>query len=273
MATMTTPQPSHPKPAVGDKTFAQLLEVPPPQTTREKLIAVATELFMTYGFHAVGLDRILRDVGISKQAFYRHFDGKDALAIEAVKQRDELEGKAFIGAVQARVGPFPTPRKAILAMFEVMDEIFNAAEFEGCLFLTACFEFPDPRDPLHRIAMGHYTDGEAYIAAALRSAGCDDAEGLAAQIMLVLQGAFTRRVVNNDDAAARRAHELISGLLDARLPSGNDADEPAQNSSARPPVDLVEPVDHRLRREPLGRERAASLAHAAPQLGVADELG
>ena len=214
----TAAEPSHPKPAVGAKTFAELLEVPPPETTREKLVAVATELFMTYGFHAVGLDRILRDVGISKQAFYRHFDGKDALAMEAIEHRDQLESKAFIGAVQQRIGPFPTPRRAILAMFEVIDEIFNADDFRGCLFLTACFEFPDPRDPLHRMAMGHYTDGEAYITAALTSAGVEDAQGLAAQIMLVLQGAFTRRVVNGDDAAARRGHDIVAKLLDDALP-------------------------------------------------------
>lgn len=55
-----------------------------PSDTRQRLLASAEHLFYAEGFHAVGLDRVLRDVGISKQGFYHHFDSKESLVLELI---------------------------------------------------------------------------------------------------------------------------------------------------------------------------------------------
>lgn len=205
-----------PKPLLGTKSYAATLGLPPPTTTREKLIEAAMELFYTYGFHAVGLDRVLTDVGISKQAFYRHFASKDDLAIEVLQVRDKRETEVFSQAVQARAGLGATPRQLVLAMFDVVDEMFTSPEFHGCIFLTACFEFPSPSDPMHQAAGGHYAASEAMLRQITEAAGADDPAALAAELVQLLQSAFTRRVVASDDAAASRARRLAELVFDAR---------------------------------------------------------
>ena len=51
----------------------------PVLTTREKLIQAGHEIFYREGFLLVGLDRLLAEVGCSKQTFYNHFESKDDL--------------------------------------------------------------------------------------------------------------------------------------------------------------------------------------------------
>ncbi|MFD2822291.1 TetR/AcrR family transcriptional regulator [Lacinutrix iliipiscaria] len=50
---------------------------------REKIIHVASDLFITYGFKSVTMDDIANKIGISKKTIYQHFDNKTML-VEAV---------------------------------------------------------------------------------------------------------------------------------------------------------------------------------------------
>jgi AcrR family transcriptional regulator len=60
------------------KTAAELFaKVPEPRDTREKILFTALDLFHVHGFHAVGLDRILGAVGVTKTTFYNHFESRD----------------------------------------------------------------------------------------------------------------------------------------------------------------------------------------------------
>ena len=49
---------------------------PPP---RERILAVARELFYRHGIHAVGVDAIAEAAGTNKMTLYRHFASKDVL--------------------------------------------------------------------------------------------------------------------------------------------------------------------------------------------------
>ena len=51
-------------------------------------------------FHAVGLDRIIRDVGVTKTTFYNHFESKDDLIIAAIRMRDRWETSSFERTVE-----------------------------------------------------------------------------------------------------------------------------------------------------------------------------
>ena len=213
---------SFPTPPEGIRSFAELVGAPPPTNTRQRLIEAAMELFYMYGFHAVGLDRILADVGISKQAFYRHFASKDDLAAEAITVRDKRETEGFINAVRQRTGLAATPRQTLLAMFDVIDDLFTGPEFRGCLFLTACFEFPSPTDPMHKAAGGHYVAAEGMIRDLAAGTGAVDPAALAIELVQLMQGAFTYRVVAGDDSAARRARKLAELAITAACAGDGD---------------------------------------------------
>jgi len=49
------------------------------EETRSKIIESAVKLFSTRGFNAASVDDICKDAGISKGAFYHHFESKQAL--------------------------------------------------------------------------------------------------------------------------------------------------------------------------------------------------
>ena len=122
----------------------------PPKAGRERLVAVAVELFYRHGFAAVGIDRVVATAGVTKTTFYKHFEGKDELMVAAVRRRDEWESQAWEQAVRELAGDDPTRR--LLAEFDVMDLWFNSADFHGCMFMNAAAEFPNPHDPVHQAA-------------------------------------------------------------------------------------------------------------------------
>lgn len=52
------------------------------RTPRQReLIAVATRLFARHGYHAVGINEISGELGLTGPAFYRHYPSKEALLI------------------------------------------------------------------------------------------------------------------------------------------------------------------------------------------------
>lgn len=186
-----------------------------PTTTREKLIEVAIDRFYVYGFHAVGLDQILNEVGVTKTTFYNHFESKDDLIIEALERREQWETKAFLERAVQLSGD--DPRSQLLGMFDVFDEWFNHADFHGCLFLNACIEYPSSSDPVHRIGAKHYEMALEYIQKLAEEAGADDPLLLAEQIVVMLQGTLTHRHVAGDNAAAAKARKVAEAVIDKAL--------------------------------------------------------
>jgi TetR/AcrR family transcriptional regulator, regulator of autoinduction and epiphytic fitness len=55
-------------------------------TRRERVLAVALEVFGRYGFRKASMDEIARSADISRQGLYLHFANKDALFRAAVRQ-------------------------------------------------------------------------------------------------------------------------------------------------------------------------------------------
>src|SRR3954454_8187588 len=57
---------------------------PPDNARRERVLAVALEVFARYGFRKASMDEIARSADISRQGLYLHFASKDALFRTAV---------------------------------------------------------------------------------------------------------------------------------------------------------------------------------------------
>ena len=52
--------------------------------TRERLVRRGVELLTEFSFGAMGLDRLLQSVGITKGSFYHFFGSKQAFALEVI---------------------------------------------------------------------------------------------------------------------------------------------------------------------------------------------
>lgn len=198
-------------------TATELLGVPPPpRQGRERLVSKAIDLFYRHGFNAVGLDQVLEEVGVTKTAFYKHFESKDDLVVAALKQRDEWESQAWARAVQKLVGD--DPRAQLLGFLDVLDIWFNDPSYGGCIFINAAVEFPNPHDPAHKVAAVHKQRTRDSFAQQARDAGATDPERFADLFSLLIEGTLIMRHVYSRNDAAKIARVMAEQLMDEYIP-------------------------------------------------------
>jgi AcrR family transcriptional regulator len=69
--------------------------------TRERLIEVATHMFLAEGYAATSLDKVAVEAGFSKGAVYSNFSGKDELCLAVL---DQIHARQLEGVVEALSG-------------------------------------------------------------------------------------------------------------------------------------------------------------------------
>ncbi|MGY8767598.1 MAG: TetR/AcrR family transcriptional regulator [Pirellulales bacterium] len=184
--------------------------------TRDRLIDCAMDLFYVHGIHAVGLDRVIKDVGVTKTTFYNHFESKDELICEVLKSRHEWESASFMKSVNdISKGD---PRETLLALFDVLHQWFTDTDFRGCQFINAAAEFPSPIDPVHIEAASFLIAKQQWICETAQAAGASDPESLGKKLMVIFEGAITLRQIAGDDNAASAGRELAEVLLRESIP-------------------------------------------------------
>jgi AcrR family transcriptional regulator len=196
----------------------RLLALPEiPSQGRGRLVGVAMKLFYYHGINAVGLDRVIAEAGVSKTTFYKHFESKDALVMEALQARDAWEMDAWGRAVQLLAGD--DPRDQLLGLLDVLDVLFNEPAFLGCQFINAAAEFPDPNDPVHRVAAEHKRANWKWVCELAKRAAAENPQTFADAYTMLFEGALILRQVHDRDDAARAARPLIERLIDEHIPS------------------------------------------------------
>jgi len=202
------------------KSVAELLGVfEVPKSGRQRLVAVAVELFYRHGFGAIGIDQVLATAGVTKTTFYKHFECKDDLMVAAVQLRDEWESRAWGRAVRKLAGD-DDPVGQLLAMLDVMDLWFNDPDFLGCMFINAAAEFPNPHDPVHQAAAAHKHKVRDYWCSLAKAAGADAAaaEKFADCYAALIEGALILRQTYGRNDAARVIRPAVQQLIGTYLP-------------------------------------------------------
>jgi AcrR family transcriptional regulator len=181
--------------------------------TRQRLVDSAIKRFYRDGFRNVGIDQILTDVGISKTAFYKHFECKDDLMIAALEMQNDWLQETFRSMIREHGGEAPIAR--LHAVFDVVDMILESDDFQGCIFVNAAMEFPLPHDPAHRLALKNKQMIEEIVRELAVEAGAAEPHDLAQELCLIMEGAYvTRHVTGNKqtiDIARRVARLVIDG--------------------------------------------------------------
>jgi AcrR family transcriptional regulator len=183
-----------------------------PTGTRERLLETAKDVFYRDGFHAVGLDGILADVGVTKTTFYNHFESKDDLILGVLTAHDQWWRKVFAERLRERAGDDPAAQ--LHAIFDVLDEFIAAETFNGCIFINVSVEFPRPRAPAHKDLMCVFLRDLA-----LR-AGARDPVALVEELALLMEGSYVTRQVTGNRRAAAIGRRVAEALLARELPPG-----------------------------------------------------
>ncbi|AVH23410.1 TetR/AcrR family transcriptional regulator [Nocardia cyriacigeorgica] len=176
---------------------------------RQRLLATAEDLFYAEGVRAVGLERLLSESGVGRASFYRHFASKDDLVLAVLTERDERWLAWLREAVEAVDEPADRP----LAVFDALAQRFARKDFRGCAFINTMIEVADPDAPAHRVADRHKRRVIEYLGELLTAAGRTDAEELAGEFALLIDGAIVTALRENSPAAAERAGRIAARLL------------------------------------------------------------
>lgn len=169
---------------------------------KERILETADRLFYLQGIRAIGVDTIAAEIGISKRTLYNHFPSKDALISAYLERR----------FVQPRPSDKP-PVEQILATFDLLERRFSSRDFRGCPFVNAVAELgPEDRD-VRNIAIAFKESRRIWFRDLLKQLGVADAEGLATQLVLLVDGSIAQDLVRDDPAMARAAKEAARVLL------------------------------------------------------------
>ncbi|HUA48077.1 MAG TPA: TetR/AcrR family transcriptional regulator [Solirubrobacteraceae bacterium] len=178
---------------------------------REKILDAAYELFSRNGIQAVGIDAVISRSGVARQTLYRHFASKQDLVLAFLELREREWTRRWLEAeVRQRADD---PQARLLAVFDVFDEWFARADFEGCSFINVMLEHPQPSDPVHRASVSYLAGIRGFLENLAREAGIADAQDFARQWHILMKGSIVA-AGEGDRYAAQRAKQIGALLLE-----------------------------------------------------------
>lgn len=184
---------------------------------RDELIRQALKVFYRNGFHATGMDMLVKETGVSKTSMYKHFRTKEEIILAVLRLRDENFRNWLFRRIEA-LGD--TPRARLLAMFDALGEWFDEPEFRGCMFIKASAEYQEPDHPIHVQSGEHKRLLLDYVTSVAREAGATNPEALACQLMLLKEGAIVTAVMKFGCDPAQDAKGAAAILINAALGEG-----------------------------------------------------
>ena len=183
---------------------------------RDRLVETAERLFNEHGYHATGIDRILAEAGVAKMTMYNHFRSKDELILAVLRRRDETFRNKLGRSVERQAA---TPRRRLLAIFDVLRDWFASKDFHGCMFINASAEYGASDSAIRMASCEHKRLLTRFIEGIARDAGAANPNALANALMLVIEGAIVSAQINCDSGAADQAKGVAETLIAAAIPA------------------------------------------------------
>ena len=154
---------------------------------RERVFAVAADLFYRKGIRAVGVEEIVNEAGVAKISLYRSFKSKDDLIVAYLEQRNA----EFWQQWDQRFAPFAEDPRALLdAITDYLARRTTQAGYRGCPFINYAVEFPDPSHPGHRVVDVNKREWRRRFTAIAEALGAPKPKLLADGLLLLIEGTY-----------------------------------------------------------------------------------
>jgi len=180
-------------------------------SARDRLLAAADELFYAEGVHTVGIDRVIERAGVAKASLYSCFGSKDELVRAYLEGRHRRRRERLMAGLER----FTDPRDRLLGVFDVLAELAAAPGFRGCAFYNASAETVAPGGPVEQVSNANRAWTRGLFTELATDAGVADPAALAAQLVLVYDGASVGARMDQQPGAALLARRIAESLLDA----------------------------------------------------------
>lgn len=193
---------------------------------RTRLLEAARDVIRTQGFAGTTVEDLCKAAGVTKGAFFHHFETKEALGVAAAAYWAETTSAFF---ARAPYHDHADPLDRLLGYIEFRKTIIDGdlAEFT-CLVGTMTQEVyashPAIRDACAASIFGHAATIEPDIQAAMTACGIEaewTPASLAVHTQAVLQGAFILAKATGDGQVARDSVDHLARYLELLFQPGS----------------------------------------------------
>ncbi|MCX5599583.1 TetR/AcrR family transcriptional regulator [Streptomyces phaeochromogenes] len=174
-----------------------------------RALEAAGRLFYDRGIHAVGVDLIAAEAGVTKKTLYDRFGSKEQIVVEYLADRDE-RWRAFLAS---RLDAAHAPHDGVLAVFEASRDWMDASSPRGCSMVNAHAEIDDTSHPAYAIITGQKQWMLTLFTDLVRPLAPTSAESLGRTLMLLHEGALVAHGLRIFPGALDHAREQAAELL------------------------------------------------------------
>ena len=154
---------------------------------RDKVFAVAADLFYRKGVQAVGVEEIVSEAGVAKISLYRNFASKDDLVVAYLKDRSAK----FLHEWDRRFDRYhDNPRAQLRAIMTYIAERTTRDGYRGCPFINFCGEFPERSHPGRHMAQATKTALRQRFLRLAEALRAPEPRELANGFLLLVEGAY-----------------------------------------------------------------------------------
>ncbi|MFD9500177.1 TetR/AcrR family transcriptional regulator [Streptomyces sp. NPDC060035] len=178
-----------------------------------KILETASRLFYEQGIRAVGVEAIAEEAGVTKKTLYDRFGSKEDLIVAYLRARDGLWRSTLVKHVNGHDGP---PGQKILATFAALRDWMLERNLRGCAFINASVELPEDH-PGREVARDQKAWLLAYLEDLATAAHAKDPAALAAQVLILHEGASITVSMRSVDRAVDRAEQVAAILIERSL--------------------------------------------------------
>jgi AcrR family transcriptional regulator len=156
-----------------------------PLPPRERILAVARDLFYRHGVHSVGVELIAEAAQTNKMTLYRHFKSKDDLVVAYVRIL-AAEGDA-VWARLTETHP-DDPQRRLDAWVDYVEEVLTNRCERGCALANAAVEL-QPSHPARTVIEEYKGRKREHLVQLFDDAHYLKPEVLADEVFLLFEGA------------------------------------------------------------------------------------
>jgi AcrR family transcriptional regulator len=176
----------------------------------EAVFEAASRLFYDTGIHAVGVDRIAAEAGVTKKTLYDRFGSKERLVVEYLRRRDDRWWTFLAERLEAAPA---TPRDQVAAVFDASAAWMRDHGAKGCSMVKAHAEVSEPAHPAYPVIVGQKQRMVELFRQIAVDAGVPSPDATAMELLLVHEGALVAHGMGVGEQPIERARDLALRLL------------------------------------------------------------
>lgn len=175
-----------------------------------RLLETAIELFCREGIHATGITAIINQAQVARRTLYERYGSKENL-LRAVFKR---EGQRWFTWFDTTLPALSTqPQTQLLGLFDLLRDWFDSDEFYGCIFINAAAEHHKEASWVVTLAQAHLNEIRGRILSLVERAGLEEADSIADELSLLVDGAIVTAMMSRDPAGALTARRIAQQIL------------------------------------------------------------